>query len=281
MSEEITEPVEDAANSGGGLLGEQVGGAPWMQDLPDDLREDGSLAKFKDVASLGKAYKHMESFRGQSISIPEERNAESMGPIWDKLGRPESPDGYEYEPPGKIDTGEYNFENQKEFLTQAHEQGFTKDQASFVLDYYNNMAFDSINDIQNFQAKVVADNTTALQKEWGTAYDENLSMAVRAFDEFASDEDREFLGSNNLDSNPTLIRLFHKVGTVLSEGSFTGNVGGNRMLSPVVAESEIQAIRNDASHPLNEAYHSADHPDHQKAIAEMEKLYNLAYDEET
>ena len=71
------------------------------------------------------------------------------------------------------------------------------------------------------------------------------------------------------------------MGTVLSEGSFTGNVGGNRMLSPVVAESEIQAIRNDASHPLNEAYHSADHPDHQKAIAEMEKLYNLAYDEET
>ena len=32
MSEEITEPVEDAANSSGGLLGEQVGGASWMQD---------------------------------------------------------------------------------------------------------------------------------------------------------------------------------------------------------------------------------------------------------
>ena len=280
--EEITEPV-DAANSSGGLLGDQPGGSEgsaWMQNLPDELRDDGSLSKFKDVASLAKGYKHMESFRGQSISLPEERNAETMGPIWDKLGRPESPDKYEYQPPEKIDTGEYNAENQNEFLKQAYDNGLSNDQAKFVLDFYNNMAFDSINDIKNMQAKTVADNTTALQKDWGKGYDENLAMAVRAFDEFATDADREFLATNNLDSNPTLIRLFHKVGTAISEGNFTGNVGANRMLSPVVAQSEINAIRSDKSHSLHEAYHSAEHPDHQRAIEEMEKLYGLAYQEE-
>ena len=46
--EEITEPVA-AANSSGGLLGDQPGGSEgsaWMQNLPDELRDDGSLSKF-------------------------------------------------------------------------------------------------------------------------------------------------------------------------------------------------------------------------------------------
>ena len=47
-----------------------------------------------------------------------------------------------------------------------------------------------------------------------------------------------------------------------------------------MAQTEINAIRNDQGHALHEAYHSAEHPNHQKAIQEMEKLYSLAYGEE-
>jgi len=203
-----------------------------------------------------------------------------MGDIWDKLGRPEGADKYEYEPPGKIPEGEYNFENQSEFLKGAYDNGFSQDQAKYVLDFYNNMAFESINDIKNFQAKASADNTTELQNDWGRAYDENLSTAVRAFNQFATDEDREYLSTNGLDSSPSLIRMFHKVGMQMSEGSFNGEVSANRMLSPVVAQTEIDAIRSDPSHSLHEAYNSGDHRDHQKAIAEVEKLYALVYEGE-
>ena len=282
--EEITEPVETANSDDGALPDnvspEEVSGEPWMKDLPDELQDDSSLGKFKDVASLAKGYKHMESFRGQSISIPDEKTAESMGDIWDKLGRPEGADKYEYEPPGKIPEGEYNFENQSEFLKGAYDNGFSQDQAKYVLDFYNNMAFESINDIKNFQAKASADNTTELQNDWGRAYDENLSTAVRAFNQFATDEDREYLSTNGLDSSPSLIRMFHKVGMQMSEGSFNGEVSANRMLSPVVAQTEIDAIRSDPSHSLHEAYNSGDHRDHQKAIAEVEKLYALVYEGE-
>ena len=282
--EEITEPVE-TANSDDGVLSdnvspEEVSGEPWMKDLPDELQEDTSLGKFKDVASLAKGYKHMESFRGQSISIPEEQTPESMADIWDKLGRPEGADKYEYEPPDKIDTGEYNFENQNEFLKGAYDNGFSQDQAKYVLDFYNNMAFESINDIKNFQAKASADNTTELQNDWGRGYDENLSTAVRAFNQFATDKDREYLATNGLDSSPTLIRMFHQIGTQMGEGSFTGQVNADRFLSPAVAQTEIDAIRSDPSHALHEAYNSGDHRDHQKAIAEVEKLYALVYEGE-
>jgi len=279
--EEITEPVE-TANSDDGVDSspEDTFQEPWMENLPDELQDDSSLGKFKDVASLAKGYKHMESFRGQSISIPEEQTPESMGDIWDKLGRPEGADKYEYEPPGKIPEGEYNFENQNEFLKGAYDNGFSQDQAKYVLDFYNNMAFESINDIKNFQSKASADNTTELQNDWGRAYDENLSTAVRAFNQFATDEDREYLSTNGLDSSPSLIRMFHKVGVQMNEGSFTGDVSANRMLSPVVAQTEIDAIRSDPSHALHEAYNSGEHRDHQKAIAEVEKLYALVYEGE-
>ena len=77
--EEITEPVE-TANSDDGVDSspEDTFQEPWMENLPDELQDDSSLGKFKDVASLAKGYKHMESFRGQSISIPEEQTPESM-----------------------------------------------------------------------------------------------------------------------------------------------------------------------------------------------------------
>ena len=284
--EEITEPVETANSDDGSgnmsaeELPDNVFQESWMENLPEELQDDSSLGKFKDVASLAKGYKHMESFRGQSISIPEEQTPESMGDIWDKLGRPEGADKYEYTPPDKIPDGEYNFENQNEFLSQAYDHGFTNDQAKFVLDYYNNMAFESINDIKNFQAKASADNTTELQNDWGRAYDENLSTAVRAFNQFATDKDREYLATNGLDSSPTLIRMFHQIGTQMGEGSFTGQVNSDRFLSPAVAQTEIDAIRSDPSHSLHEAYNSAEHRDHQKAIAEVEKLYELVYQEE-
>ena len=280
--EEIAEPVE-TANSDDGQAVEtavETKESGWMDSLPAELKEDASLGKFDDVASLAKGYKHMESFRGKSISIPDEKTPEAMGDIWDKLGRPEAADKYEYEPPGKIPDGEYNHENQEKFLQGAYDQGFSKDQAKYVLDFYNNMAFESMNDIKNFQAKAAADNTMELQNEWGRAYDENLSTAVRAFDQFATDQDREFLTGHGLDSNPALIRLFHKVGASMTESNFSGEVQAGRMLSPVVATQEIEAIRNDPSHKLHEAYHSAEHRDHQKAIDEMEKLYGLAYEDE-
>ena len=66
----------------------------------------------------------------------------------------------------------------------------------------------------------------------------------------------------------------------MNEGSFTGDVSADRMLSPVVAQTEIDAIRSDPSHALHEAYNSGEHRDHQKAIAEVEKLYELVYQEE-
>ena len=52
------------------------------------------------------------------------------------------------------------------------------------------------------------------------------------------------------------------------------------MLSPVVAQTEIDAIRSDPGHALHEAYNSGEHRDHQKAIAEVEKLYALVYEGE-
>jgi hypothetical protein len=74
--------------------------------------------------------------------------------------------------------------------------------------------------------------------------------------------------------------MFHKIGAQMNEGSFTGDVSANRMLSPVVAQTEIDAIRSDPSHALHEAYNSGEHRDHQKAIAEVEKLYALVYEGE-
>jgi|TARA_R100001530_G_scaffold11611_1_gene11099 hypothetical protein len=279
----IAEPAANAAdNSVADNSGVDATPEPsWRDGLSDDLKDDEGLGKFKDVEGLAKSYKELESYRGNSIKIPEKgADSQAMDDIWDKLGRPEAADKYEYEPPAKIPKEQYNQEVEKSFLEQAHTKGFTKDQAHFVLDYYNNMAFDAVADIDNVKSKNIADNTNELKKDWGRAYDQNISIAARAFDQFASDRDREYFANSGLDSDPSLIRLFHKVGAQMTEGKFTGEVKAQGITSPEIAREEVKSIRADTSHPLHAAYHDANDPKHNEAIMEMERLYGVLHQED-
>lgn len=77
---------------------------------------------------------------------------------------------------------------------------------------------------------------TAVSSEWaeaakvdkefgGDKLNENLAMAKKAMDQFASPELRTLLNESALGNNPEFIRLFYRVGKAISEDGFV--VGGN------------------------------------------------------
>ena len=76
---------------------EQVASEDWRSAIPEDLQNDPSLANIQDVASLAKGYVHAQHMVGaDKVAIPtRETTPEELDAFYNKLGRPESVDGYE------------------------------------------------------------------------------------------------------------------------------------------------------------------------------------------
>ena len=61
----------------------------WMAQLEGDLKNDGSLTKFKTISELGKAYKSLEEKLGNAIWKPaDDATEEEVKAFYNKLGAP-------------------------------------------------------------------------------------------------------------------------------------------------------------------------------------------------
>ena len=121
-------------------------------------------------------------------------------------------------------------------------------------------------------AKVV-EGINALKQEWGAAYDNNLLAARAAVTHFGDDlEMSNYLDETGLGNDPKLIKYLAKVGASLGEDTIKGigeSVDG--LFTPQRAKDEILNIQN------NPAYVDRRHPEHNKLVSEMQKLYQMAY----
>ena len=116
----------------------------WRSSIPEEIRGHRSLESMKDVGSLAKSYVNAQSMIGaDKVAIPG-RHATDVDcvPVWDKLGRPEAPEGYELENnPGE--GLEPNADMLNWFKGAAHNAGLTPGQAQKLLNDYNGMIAES------------------------------------------------------------------------------------------------------------------------------------------
>ena len=124
----------------------------WRSDLPEELREAGSLKDIPDVGTLAKAYVDAQSYIGGSIRIPgqdageeawsdfkgklngipglgtiptPESPQEDWASFYNKLGRPENADGYSIDRPENLPGDP---EAEQAFLEKMHEVGLNNKQ---------------------------------------------------------------------------------------------------------------------------------------------------------
>lgn len=68
----------------------------------------------------------------------------------------------------------------------------------------------------------------------GDKFDENLGVAIKAMESFASPELRELLKTSGLDTHPAMIKTFWKVGRAISEDGYVA--GGKAATPPNLAQ---------------------------------------------
>ena len=245
----------------------------WVQNLDQDARQLVQVKGYRSPNDLAKAYMHAERAIGsEKVAIPgKEAKAEDWAQLWNKLGRPQKPDGYELKKPSEA--GNYNEELAGWYRQAAHQAGLTGRQAAALHDTF----------VQYMQQgeKMQSQQTDAkrqqlehhLEQEWGPSYDANLTTARRAARLFADNPDM-LQSLEQAIGGPQMLRMFHRIGKHLGEDSMAGGSGrGQGNVSGSQARAEIARLQGDGE--FSKKWLDKSHPEHEFAIGRMQDLHRM------
>lgn len=252
----------------------QAATTDWTSGFNDDLKGFVQNKGFKDPASVLDSYRNLEKLMGtpkeRLLRLPENMDdATAMGEIYTRLGRPQTPEDYKIEVPKD---GDASFA--KWAQGTFHELGLTTKQASALVNKWNEFAVNHQNGMTEKSAAEMQAQHDGLKREWGAAFDQNISVAKRAAAEFGIsaeviDKMESAMGFTQV------MKLMHTIGAKLGEGEFVtnGSRGGsfNGALTPDQARNKINSLRQD--NEFIKRYTNGD----ASAKAEMERLHAMAY----
>lgn len=241
----------------------------WLQNRGLD-KLDVNAALAKAIEGHRQAERHLGVPADRVLKLPEKLSGDEMGPIYDRLGRPATADGYEFTAPEGAELDE-NFVGwaKKAF----HAAGISKENAAKLVDSFHNDFVKATLDAQT-QAQT-QDHTArvqALDKEWGAAREQNIQIARSAatalgYDAETIDKLEAAMGYD------WVMKHFHSLGTKIVEDSFVAGrtPGLGKMLTPEQALSRIEDLKNDES--FRKRYLAGD----VEATQEMARLHHMAY----
>jgi hypothetical protein len=245
----------------------------WKEALPEDIRALPFLEKFKDIGSLAKGYTNLEKMIGADKMPVPPQNAtlEQLKTYFEKMGLPQDPKDYKLDFDAKlgIDNGFLD-----KFKAAAHGLNILPAQAKSLVEWFakaNMEAEKSQND--SYEAKR-NEGISNLKKEWGAAFDNEVSKARAALKEFADKDAMEFFQKTDLGSNPHFLKMMAKMGATLAEDKIRGEGGqASGVYTPQQAVVKIAELKANVKGP----YYDVNHPDHFAVKREVQDLYKIAY----
>jgi hypothetical protein len=254
----------------------------WLDTLPDDLKADPNVVKFKSPAEMAKSYIEASRMIGASIRPPgadasddaKKEFREKMqkavpdliyapegsdeAPLFKRLGRPEKEDGYtvDEETAKAIDLASARKQAAEAGLTVKQFQILSKQTAAQVA----------------VAQEAARASQAALRTEWGAAYDERVQQVAAAATKLGMSETQVaaiLKGSIPVDQMKFLHTVALAVGANPKEMRQENASGA---LAPADALMAISEIMHNRAHP----YWNDRDPAHGAAIQKMLKLQELA-----
>ena len=192
------------------------------------------------------------------IPIPgQSATEEEWNEVYSKLGRPSQ-------------SADYNFKNVENFEEAGLEffrdiafaNGLSAKQAEGIAKSLTEKTSEADQEYQTHTETLVNEGIAELEKEWGQAYDQKITLGLQA----AKTLDAQQMLSNlvlqdgrKLGEVPEIIRLFVDLGGKLAEDNLIGEVDQS-LPTPKELQKEYEEITRkdgpywDAKHPLHEKY---------------------------
>ena len=279
MSEENIEQVaqpESAPMETPAEVAQGGSGHEFLSMLPEEIRDHPSLHPIKDVENLARSYVNAQRLIGaDKLPMPVNPSEEDLDRIYSRLGRPESPDGYQLSVDGNIVTEDVA----SQFADVAHNLRLTPEQASGIMDYYRsaveNTGVANIQQSQEMQEQAME----SLRQEWGRAYDQKIQAAASVAQEFMDTDifNLTLADGSRLGDNPGFIKAMANVAdfkrSVTSEDTVSESAQSN-VMTPREAQAEIDSIMNDRKN----AYWDKSNPvARQRAIQRVQELMEFVH----
>lgn len=263
----------DAGNPGNVAqgAGQQSQGA-WYEAFPEDVRGLVETKGWQSPVDAIQSYTNLEKFlgadkAGRGLVLPkDDAGPEEWSQVYDRLGRPKSPDQYQLPIPQGADP---EFAN--EAAGKFHELGLTAKQAQALTEWFNGKSENAIAAQQSQMAQSAEQQMAELQREWGKEFDANIEAGRRAARQFGVQEETLSKIENALGTKE-MLKLFSSIGKGVSEDSFVDGSGNGKFgMSPEAARVQINRLKADPDWTAKYLSGNAD------ARAEMERLMRAGY----
>jgi hypothetical protein len=245
----------------------------WGASFDEETQAYVGAKGWQSPNDLLQSYRNLEKFAGGSKNLLELPGVDAEDSAWDqvysRLGRPESPDGYEFPQMEGADP-----ELTEWFKGTAHQLGLTGKQAAKLYDAWNGIAGEKMQAIQQAEQQQSAQALESLQKEWGRAFDSQISAGKQAVNALGYSAEQLDAIEAKLGTAETL-KLFATIGSKMGEPSFEGSERSGESgfgITPAAARQQIADLKMDKNFMEN---YIAGNPD---AIAKMKRLMESAYE---
>lgn len=271
-------PAGTAASAAAAAAPPAGGTAPpdWTANFDDTTRGMIQTKGWKTPADAIGSYVNLEKLMGadkagRGVVLPkDDAPAEEWAAFHNRLGRPETVDGYKLPVPDG-DAGEFA----KTAASWFHEAGLTTKQAEALATKWNEHIGGSVQAQEAQHAQQSAIDMQDLQKEWGQKFDENSELARRARRESGL-SDAEGLAVERALGLKKAAQVFATLGKQFAEAPMKGGEGQGRSnfgATPEEAKTRISALKADAGWTAK--YLSGD----TDARSEFERLHRIAFPE--
>lgn len=240
----------------------------WRSRIPAELKSATDWTKFKSEADVFKSYAELEKYRGDSVRIPKaDAPDEEWGKFYDKV-RPATPEGYNVTFPDVGGAVVWPDEDKTWATKTAHSLGLSERQFQRFVQAHSERLAENAKILDRERRE----GLKSLADEYGATFQRDVALANRALDWAGGNELLDFIKSSGLGAEPIFVRSMLKIGKKFADdGVVIGEVAG--VMSKDEALSRIATMRADAKGPLNDDRH----PGHADAVAELTRLYSLAY----
>lgn len=243
----------------------------WRSALSPELQSNTSLGKFDSVEALAKSYINAERLIGRD-KIPMPQTDEDFMAVYDRLGRPKSPEDYGFKLDGVEDSQLKGLLEQDLawFGPKAHKLGLNTKQANALLEAY----ISRIGEVRRASDDNVAfefnQAQQALRQEFGKeGAEDRVRVANLTLSKYMSKDLVAKIQDSGLGRSAEFIKFIASVGDDRLEDMGIDSTG-NSVLTPASIKDEISRAMADP------AYLDKTHPGHSTAVEKVSQLFNKA-----
>ena len=252
----------------GGEETQDTAETPWYESLPEELKNEPTVQKYKTVEEAAKGLVNAVKMIGRDkVVVPKpDADPSEWESFFDAVGRPKTPDEYKVE----LENADGDF--LKSFKDAAHRSGLNQQQVDGLLSFWNQATERAVEKMQTSRQAEITEGVEALKKDWGTAFDREVAVAKRAVRSLCDEEQMELL-NEGLGNDPRIVKLFNRLGKMMGEDTLKALPDSTTVVES--AKAEITRLKGDASfiQKLNDKMS----PGHREAVEQFRILHERAF----